>query len=181
MSAYEVGKVHIDAMITAGMVWGMPHRHDGPIRWMVRVEDHPDYSRAFQPGEPWGPLASKVYEDSRRELTRETAGTVGALLMAENRRSVDFRYDESELEQPYVYKELQGTPDPVLILKAISCFEYQSCETPDWPKSEAFAFCRALEQRAISNLPGYRDAPAWEITTPDVFLNYAASKHAKAS
>jgi hypothetical protein len=179
MSAFEVGKVHIDALLTAGVVWGMPHRHEGPIRWTVNIEDHPDYARAFEPGEPWGPAASKVYRDSMRELTRDRAGQVGAMLMAENRRSVDFRYDETEIEEPYIYRELQGTPDPVVVLKAISCFEYQACETPDWPKSEAFAFCRALEQRAISNLPGYRDANAWEITDPSVFLNAAAAKMAR--
>lgn len=176
MSAFEVDKTHLDAMVTAGMVWGMPHRHDGPLRWMVAPETHPDYERAFQPGEPWGPLASKVYEDCRRELTRETAGRVGAMLAAENRRSVDFRYDEEEIEEPYVYRELEGPPCPVIVLKAISCYEYQSCETPDWPKSEAHAFCRALEQRAISNLPGYRDADAWEITDPRVFMVAAMAR-----
>lgn len=44
--------------------------------------------------------------ECKRELTSETAGRVGAVLLAENRRSVDHRYDEEESEEPY-----RETPD----------------------------------------------------------------------
>jgi hypothetical protein len=53
-------------------------------------------------------------------------------------------------------------------LKAISCYEYQSCEHPGWRKSEAHAFCEALRDMAIGCLPGYDDAP-WEINDAQVF------------
>ena len=53
-------------------------------------------------------------------------------------------------------------PSPVAVLKAISCYEYQSCEHPGWHTSEARQFCSVLRDHMISMLPGYDDAQ-WEI------------------
>ena len=97
------------------------------------------------------------------------------MLVAENLRSVRFRYED-------VKDDLEGLPGPierdfiraytfertqdmatVAILKALDCYEYQSCETDDWPQSEAFAFCDSLGGSLVHRLPGYDDAP-WEIT-----------------
>jgi hypothetical protein len=65
-------------------------------------------------------------DQRRHELTTDTAGRVGAMLLAENRRSVDHRYDEQKLAEPYLFTRLTGTPDPVVVLKVINCHEYQS-------------------------------------------------------
>ena len=46
-------------------------------------------------------------------------------------------------------------------LKALDCYEYQSCEHPEWETSEAFEFCRAMRNLLIGCLPGY-DAAQWE-------------------
>lgn len=66
---------------------------------------------------------------------------------------------EHEDEPIYTFR-ISGAPilTPVQTLKAISRFEYQACEPPEWEFSEAHAFCRALESEAIRNLPGYDDA-----------------------
>ena len=48
-----------------------------------------------------------------------------------------------------------GTFDPVKILAAINCYEYQACEHPEWKTSEARDFCEALRDRMIRMLPGY--------------------------
>src|SRR5262252_7882178 len=135
MSAFEVSKTHIDALLTAGLDW---NRY-GPVRWFVNIRQHPDWDRAFEPGEPWGQTAMNVYRDCKRELTRETAGRVGAMLVNQNKRSVNFRYDEDELEAPYEFEPLPGAPNPLVILKAIGGYEYQACETPDWEETEAHA------------------------------------------
>lgn len=174
MSAFMVSTDHIDALLTAGMS-GV--RRYGPLRWMVPA---PVNEHAYQAGEPWGPEASQEYEQRRRELTEETAGQVGAMLLAENRRSVDHRYAEEEIEEPYLYHryprnvsraELRAQHEagtlprplaPVDILKMIECYEYQSCEHPEWETSEAHAFCQALRMDQISKLEGYEDAP-WDI------------------
>jgi len=95
-----------------------------------------------------------------RYLNRETADAVGHMLLAENFRSVNHRYAEAnEPEGFFAYRRsLQGC-NPVVILKAIDCYEYQTCEHPEWEQSEAHAFCQALRKRMISMLPGYEDAP----------------------
>jgi hypothetical protein len=109
-----------------------------------------------------------------RELTAATADRVGAMLLAENRRSVNHRYREDEIESIYQFHQLAGRPDPVVVLSAIDCYEYQACEHPEWERSEAWAFCDALRRLACRHLPGYEAAP-WEITDPTVFLARTAT------
>ena len=161
MSAFIVSKAHIDAMVQAGLSYGMPHRHNGPLCWHIEQPEGEDYER----GEPWGPTAVENIKRRRRELTRETANQVGAMLWAENRLSVDHRYDENEIEPgPYVFRHSASVvTSPVAILKAINCYEYQSCEHPEWETSEAHAFCEALTGAMVQSLPGY-EAAEWEIS-----------------
>lgn len=149
MSAFVVDTTHIHALLTAGLEMG--RIQSSPLRWW---HPRPD---------PRAGLADP------HELTYETAGRVGAMLLAENMRSVNFRYREDEIEEPYQFVKLHGTPNPLIVLKALDCYEYQACEHDDWADSEAHAFCEALRHRAIQCLPGYSDAPGWEVTDPDVF------------
>jgi hypothetical protein len=162
MSAFVVSAVHIDAMLTAGLRLDPPHGAR-PLTWFW-----PQIDAASDPGSWTSEELLRQARERRRELTEQTAGPVGAMLRAENRRSVDHRYDEQEWEQPYLFTELPGRPDPVVVLKAIACYRYQSCEHPGWRSSEAVAFCDALQARAIDCLPGYNTAP-WEINDPAVF------------
>lgn len=144
MSAWIVSKRHIDYMLSAGLALD-PH---GPLRWFV-------------------PVGATVPEGGARvewrELTRETAGRVGVMLWAENFKSVGHRYGESDTEtELYEFARYRGEVEPVQVLKAIECFEYQSCEHDEWERSEAHAFCEALRHAAINRLPGY-EAAAWGI------------------
>ncbi|HTE67055.1 MAG TPA: hypothetical protein VK736_12470 [Candidatus Binatia bacterium] len=151
MSAYMVSKAHIDAMLTAGLA----RDQYGPLRWWV--DDEPR-SR-----------------DNMQELTYQTADRVGAMLLAENRRSVNYRYDENEPVPAYEFNRLPGynhKEHAVLVLKAIHGFDYQACECDDWWRTEARAFCVALSRHLESELPGYEDAPTWGIDDPNVFLTY---------
>ena len=66
----------------------------------------------------------------------------------------------------YKYRAPRQHREPVEILKAIACYEYQACETPDWDASIAKAFCAWLRVRAIEFLPGYEDAE-WGIDAPE--------------
>ncbi len=153
MSAFIVSKAHIDALVTAAI--------NGRISWMTPApEVNPD---THQRGEPWGPAALAEYQARQRTANTETAGTVGAMLWNENQLSVNHRYDEEDAEEPYTYDRFNRPLSPVQILKAISCYEYQTCERPEWEASEARAFCRALRSETIHKLPGYDEA-AWEIT-----------------
>jgi len=137
MSVFMVGTDHIDALLTAGLA---DQRH-GDLRWDGA--------------------------GGERSLTAATAGRVGAMLLAENRRSVNARYNEDEIEEPYVFRQLAQCPPAVVILNAIACLEYQSCEAPEWPTSEARAFLLVLEDQQITRLPGYGDAKGWDIDAAD--------------
>ena len=164
MSAFMVNKRHVDFLVTAGLRLVRPP--SGAIGWFAPAEVCPE---THQRGAPWGPAAQDEASRRRRELTRETASLVGAMLWAENRRSVDHRYDEEELEDCYEFAEYHGhyrqhgEIKPVDVLSALRCYEYQSCEHPEWEASEAHAFCEALRQLAIRSLHGYSAGP-WEVT-----------------
>lgn len=151
MSAFEVSTDHIDVLLTAGLY--LPWRCGGDVRWMAA-----------------NPCAETLVE---RQLNEGNAGSVGAMLLAENRVSVNSRYCEDEWEQPYIYVPIPGKPLLVIVLKAIACYEYQSCEHPGWEASEARAFCDALRRHVIASLPGYDEAP-WAIVGRKVFGGSAA-------
>ncbi len=166
MSAFVVSRHHIDALLTGGLHHTPRYPGDGssPLFWFDRPVAEYD-------GHEW-------YEKHRRVLTRETVDAVGRMLWWENLRSVGYRYPNGELPAPdgmlaeldtYTFNRLSGTPDPVVVLSAIACYEYQTCEHPGWHGSEAQAFCSALKERCIRRLPGWDDAP-WEVTSPDAFL-----------
>jgi len=161
MSAFVVDTVHIDALLTAGL--RLPHDWQRPLAWFWPVLDAATDRGSWTSDE----LLDQA-RPRRRRLTDSTAGRVGAMLLAENRRSVDHRYDEQEWEQPYLFTAIPGIPDPVVVLKAIDCYRYQSCEHPGWASSEAQQFCLALQALAVTHLPGYDQAP-WPITDPTVF------------
>ena len=86
---------------------------------------------------------------------------VGQMMLAENRRSVDYLYDEREPIPDYAFRRVDGIGEAIpwgQVALAIECFDYQACETPDWKESEAYAFCVALKDRLLQCLPGYGDA-----------------------
>lgn len=164
MSAFVVDEMHIHVMVNAGLAYPM---HGDKLRWLVRELTDEEKVQSYTRGEPWGPGATAIYGQLRRELTSKTAGFVGAMLWAENVRSVNHRYSEEEWEQPYQFKTLRGVPNPLAVLKAIACYEYQSCEHEDWEESESYRFCQSLRKAAINKLPGYDEMP-WEIDESDL-------------
>ncbi len=86
MSAFVVSDDHIDALLTAGL-------HSRGLRWFW-----PEIDAASDRGNWTSAALQAQSEQRRRELTIDTAGRVGAVLLAENQRSVNHRYDEEELE-----------------------------------------------------------------------------------
>jgi hypothetical protein len=157
-----VGKAHIDALVSAA-VYEDPG-DCGPLSWFARELCEEEKAGCYMTGGPWGPEALRLAEELRRLATLDQADRIGQMLMRENRLSVNHRYNENEVEEIYTFTPVKGTVrvNPVVILKAIACLEYQSCEHPGWEGSEAHAFCEALRKRMIHRLPGYDEAP-WEI------------------
>ena len=86
MSAFEVSDTHIDVLISAALQRGS---YGDPLGW---------YHGEIPNTEPGEMLPGHVdyissLKRTRREVTRENAETWGATLLAENRRSVNHRYD----------------------------------------------------------------------------------------
>ncbi len=150
MSAFTVTTVHVDAILTAGLAF-CPEKN--PLTWHY----------------PPPTTAEPSTVGRERTLTPAAAGQVGAMLLAENTRSVNHRNDEDDWEPVYLFHPLPGTPDPLVVLKAIACLEYQSCEHDGWLDSEARVFCQALRRVTITKLPGYHDVDGWPIETRAVF------------
>ena len=102
----------------------------------------------------------------------ESAADAANMLRQENINSIQHRYPDTQdslenapgpIGETFVIRESEINPfafriDPVQVLKSISCYEYQSCEHPEWEASEAFAFVDALRSTYIAQLPGYDDA-----------------------
>ena len=103
------------------------------------------------------------------ELRAENADAIGTMLWKENEASVSYRYphDTNDLPGPvgdgpdhiYTHRACWLPINPLHVLSAVACYDYQSCEHPGWKESAAHAFCEALMHKAIYRLPGYDDAP----------------------
>lgn len=139
MSAFVVGTKHIDYLVQAALL----------------------YNR--------GPVGSNI-EWAGKRVRSGILNEVGAGLLAENIKSVAYRYGSTEnlpgpvpLPTPDTY-QLRPVAhiDPVQVIKAIHCYEYQSCEHDRWAGSPAWKFCRELLAATTRRLPGYDDAE-WEI------------------
>lgn len=145
MSAFVVSKQHLDAMITAALDV-TPLRGGSPVSWF-----YPTINRAE---DNLGTLQTK-----RRVARYEDRERIGAMLWAENVRSVNYRYEEEEWEEVYQYTRFTLPLPAVAVLKLIDCYEYQSCEHDEWETSEAHEFCESLRRAYIGLLPGYNEAP----------------------
>lgn len=116
-----------------------------------------------------GPLNRYAYRQEMvldphklRDLT-----AAGRLLLAENWRSVRFRYpDEPDKDLPSTvgqpdgsYVFTPGAAQVVTALKLLDSWDYQSCETADFKTTPAFKFADTARRALITMLPGYSDAP----------------------
>ena len=132
MSAFIVGNKHINAMLKAASL----NRYPG------------DGAHYYWNGESY-------YFNGNSHI-------IGQKLVDENYRSVNYRYTEQEEPEQFKSMVLHAEYTPVQIIKACDCYNYQSCETPDWRETEAYAIMTALRERAIDMLPGYDEAD-WNI------------------
>ena len=95
-------------------------------------------------------------------LTAEgLANWIATILAEQNRRSVNYRYQELHTEPPILLTRQEmaqgGLIPDMAVFMALRCYEYQSCETPDWTTTTAERLCRWIKDRAITRLPGYSE------------------------
>lgn len=147
MSAFHVGHAHIDALLN------FASGHD--------------------------PVTVYFPDEGRLTFSTDNATDIGKTLLLENERSLEYRYPGEtdhgdETAANYKFRLSIKTHSALVILKACDCFDYQSCETPDYGSSKAHRMIEAIRHRAIRSLPGYSDADGWEIkrdaNEPEVIL-----------
>lgn len=139
MSAWVIDFEHINVLVWAGL--SREFAYDHVLTWY------------------WG------NPTRAGRLEHHNATEVGRMLVRANVDSMKACYGDNldDLVEGYEYRRPRSTSwSRVEILKAIHCFEYQSCEVKDWGTTEAFAFCRHLESAIVRSLPGYSEAP-WGI------------------
>jgi hypothetical protein len=105
------------------------------------------------------------YEVTTEEQQLKTA----RMLIEANVASVTHRYpgggelpgaklDPGELDSiPFI----QGKPEPLQVLEALNCYEYQCCEINPWELSQAWSFVQALRQRVIRYLIDQAEPIEW--------------------
>lgn len=113
-----------------------------------------------------GPNIVSYYWGGRRRNIRGDEARIASVLWAENVRSVNSRYNECDQAHGFRFKREPRAYEmqPGVILGALHCLEYQSCESSDWDQSEAFAIIRGIERAAIRMVKGYEGA--WELRPP---------------
>lgn len=106
----------------------------------------------------WGGCRRNVRGDEKR---------ISSVLYAENVRSVNARYSDSDPAHGFVFKSLPNLLNPIDVIKGCHGYGYQACEADGYEQSEAFAIIAGIEQSAIRSLPGYGDSNAWCISGPE--------------
>lgn len=92
-----------------------------------------------------------------------TPRTLAAELWVANATAYNARYGEVVGESySFTMRPEAHSIDPVQILKACDCLEYQCSDWPNYEGSVAERILRRIRDRAIACLPGYR-AAAWTL------------------
>lgn len=109
------------------------------------------------------------HNGTRTLPTTDNANSLGQMLIDTNIQSVAHRYPDTNITDlpgennanyliPFAFTADYELPSVVQRLKAIDCYEYQSCEHPDWHNSPAERYCHMLRKYLIHKLRDYDDA-----------------------
>ncbi len=135
MSAYTVAPAHLSALVNAWISLGCM----APSFEVARNGEH-----------------HMIRADDADSWQR-----IWSLLAVENAVSVASRYNEEP--SPCLGNHRSGPSlPPVAVLKALACYEYQSCEHEGWADSIAAKFVAHVRAGMIARLPGFEEAD-WSI------------------
>ncbi len=143
MSAYIVENRHVIYMVKAAISRSLADGDGGSITW----GKYPDHK--------------KIHCTANTEELLN----ICHMLQAENAKSYAARYkDQTPDFIPITAKEFNAcffvTFDPVQVMKAADCFDYQACEHDTWRESEGCQFIEALISKARHAVKGY-DKAEW--------------------
>lgn len=74
----------------------------------------------------------------------------GQILVDENYASVNYRYDKNN--EPYTYQHKPVHKNFVQVIKAVDCYVYQSCEHPQFYRSQAYEIVQAIKEQAFRKM-----------------------------
>ena len=160
MSADFVSKTHIDALVSAALLAGLPGMAF-QYYWHNAESDSDGWTRPS------------------RGVTLETAGRTGEMLWRANwETTMGVWADDPECPYPtlpeYRFERLQGRPSALIVLRLLMDYKYQTAgDSGEFESTEAWAFCQSLESDAVGRLPGFHDLPwALQDSDRDVFERY---------
>lgn len=111
----------------------------------------------------------RVPPDCLDEFGTPDFGKVFAALANENARSVAYRYSEEPEPVQSIGREgvypLAWQKPCGWLLKVLDCYEYQSCEHPDWEGSHVKRMIDDLRAASWRRAPGYEETP-WGLDDP---------------
>lgn len=156
MSAFMVGRQHINAMVTV-FLYGPTRPAGGFQRW--EMPRHHTYI---------------TQDHERNEITPDE---LGQLLWRENYRSVMGRYPDcnpDNLPGPndfspadiafYTFERSRTVPTVAQTYNMLRCYEYQSCEHDDWQTSPAHRFVEQLKDKLFQTYEDVKRDNTWEWT-----------------
>ena len=114
-----------------------------------------------------GSNAVSYYWQGKHRQVRNDERRIASVLYAENVRSVNARYKESEPAHGFIFQRVVNMLNPIDVIKGCHGYSYQACEADGWEESEAFAIIGGIENSAIRSLPGYDESNAWCIDGPN--------------
>jgi hypothetical protein len=121
-----------------------------------------------------GSNAVSYYWEGRRREVRNDEKRIASVLYAQNVRSVNHRYNESDAAHGFKFQYVSNVLNPIDVIKGCHGYGYQACETDDWQQTEAHAIIEGITQSAIRALPGYQESRAWCISGPEFNLKATA-------
>ena len=86
----------------------------------------------------------KDLEPSEKDLT-----TLGQMLVDENYKSINCRYEEKTEARTFKFKKTK-LYSPIQIWVFIDCYEYQTCEHEGWKTSDAKKFLDKIREEIIA-------------------------------
>lgn len=159
MSARLVSCTHIRALVSAASLWDKYHTVPLPPKAMLER-----YPTAFK-------YLLQGYEGHPKNWLPMGEDELGRALWLANLDSLNARYsqpdqiaeDRQALFEILSFRHALVELPAAHVVKACDCYDYQSCEVPDWGAAWANTACSAIREAAISELT--KDAP-WGIDDP---------------
>lgn len=104
-----------------------------------------------------------VHALGKREMLEATLDETGQMLWHENHLSVNYRYNEQTPTPTYVYAAPPVAWTPSQLDKIVRCWNYQTCEHPEYEDSIAYRLVAVELTEALAregvNEESHRDTP----------------------